>query len=114
MRADWSSRDGSSTTSTSCSRSAVTTVSAIENDGFEVEGTRVAFTQSYRGGVDAPAVVLTLDVRGEPPEGVAVLDLLGRHVHGSGGAVLDSVREFCRKRGIRFEPGPWSYPGGLI
>ena len=89
-------------------------VSAIENDGFEVEGTRVAFTQSYRGGVDAPAVVLTLDMRGDPPEGVAVLDLLGRHVHGSGGAVLDSVREFCRKRGIKFEPGPWSYPGGLI
>jgi acetyltransferase-like isoleucine patch superfamily enzyme len=89
-------------------------VSAIENDGFEVEGTRVAFTPSYRGGVDAPAVVLTLDVRGEPPEGVAVLDLLGRHVRGSGGVVLDSVREFCRKRGIRFEPGPWSYPGGLI
>jgi hypothetical protein len=28
--------------------------------------------------------------------------------------VLDAVREFCRKRGIRFEPGPWSYPGGLI
>ncbi len=89
-------------------------VSAIENDGFEVEGTRVAFTQSYRGGVDAPAVVLALDVRGEPPEGVAVLDLLGRRVHGSGGVVLDSVREFCRKRGIKFEPGPWSYPGGLI
>jgi len=89
-------------------------VSAIENDGFEVEGTRVAFTQSYRGGVDAPAVVLTLDVREEPPAGVAVLDLLGRRVNGDGGVVLDSVREFCRKRGIRFEPGPWSYPGGLI
>jgi len=43
-----------------------------------------------------------------------VLDLLGRHVHGTGGVVLDSVREFCRKRGIRFEPGPWRYPGGLI
>ena len=89
-------------------------VSTIENDGFEVEGTRVAFTRSYRGGVDAPAVVLTLEVRGEPPEGIAVLDLVGRHVHGSGGVVLDSVREFCRKRGIRFEPGPWSYPGGLV
>jgi hypothetical protein len=28
--------------------------------------------------------------------------------------VLDSVREFCRKRGIRFEPGPWRYRGGLV
>ncbi len=91
-------------------------VSAIEGSdprGFEVEGTRVLFTPSYRGGVDGPAVVLALDVRGDVPDGVAVLDLLGRRLHGSGGVVLDSVREFCRKRGIRFEPGPWRYPGGL-
>jgi acetyltransferase-like isoleucine patch superfamily enzyme/glycine cleavage system H lipoate-binding protein len=89
-------------------------VSAIESDGFEIEGTRVAFVESYSGGVDAPAVVLALDVRSEAPEGVAVLDLLARRVHGSGGVVLDSVREFCRKRGIKLEPGPWSYPGGLV
>jgi hypothetical protein len=74
----------------------------------------VVFTSSYAGGVDGPAVVLALDVRGDVPHGVTVLDLLGRRVHGSGGAVLDSVREFCRKRGIQFEPGPWSYPGGFI
>jgi acetyltransferase-like isoleucine patch superfamily enzyme len=89
-------------------------VSAIDNDGFEVQGTRVAFTTSYRGGVEAPAVVLALEVGGDVPDGVAVLDLLARRVHGTGGAVLESVREFCRKRGIRFEPGPWRYPGGLI
>jgi acetyltransferase-like isoleucine patch superfamily enzyme len=89
-------------------------VSAIDDDGFEVEGTRVAFAQSYRGGVESPAVVLALDVRGDVPDGVAVIDLLGRQVHGSGGLVLDSVREFCRKRGIKLEPGPWSYPGGLV
>jgi acetyltransferase-like isoleucine patch superfamily enzyme len=92
-------------------------VSAIEGDdprGFEVKGARVLFTPSYRGGVGGPAVVLTLDVRGGVPDGVAVLDLLGRHVHGSGGVVLESVREFCRKRGIRFEPGPWRYRGGLV
>ena len=89
-------------------------VSAIADDGFEVEGTRVSFTSSYRGGVDGPAVVLALDVRADVPDGVAVIDLLGRTLHGSGGVVLDSVREFCRKRGIKLEPGPWSYPGGLI
>jgi acetyltransferase-like isoleucine patch superfamily enzyme/glycine cleavage system H lipoate-binding protein len=89
-------------------------VSRVEDDAFEVEGTRVLFTSSYRGDVQAPAVVLALDVRGDAPEGVAVLDLLGRRIHGSGGVVLDSVREFCRKRGIRFEPGPWRYPGGLV
>ena len=89
-------------------------VSAIQDDGFEVEGTRVAFVQSYRGGVDAPAVVLALGVRGDVPDGVAVIDLLGRRQYGTGGVVLDSVREVCRKRGIRLEPGPWSYPGGLV
>ena len=89
-------------------------VSSIENDGFEIEGTRVAFTQSYRGGIAAPAVVLALEVEGDVPDGVAVIDLLGRRLHGTGGVVLDSVREFCRKRGIKLEPGPWSYPGGLI
>jgi acetyltransferase-like isoleucine patch superfamily enzyme len=89
-------------------------VSAIEDDGFEIEGTRVVFTQSYRGGIATPAVVLALEVGGDVPEGVAVIDLLGRRLHGTGGVVLDSVREFCRKRGIKLEPGPWSYPGGLI
>jgi hypothetical protein len=59
-------------------------------------------------------VVLTLGIAGDPPAGCAVLDLLARRVHGSGGAVLDAAREFCRKRGIRFEPGLWRYPGGLI
>ena len=59
-------------------------------------------------------MVLALDVRADVPDGVAVIDLLGHTLHGSGGVVLDSVREFCRKRGIKLEPGPWSYPGGLI
>ncbi len=89
-------------------------VSAISDDGFSVEGTRVVFVQSYRGGVDGPAVVLALGVQGDVPDDVAVIDLLARRLHGSGGVVLDSVREFCRKRGIRLEPGPWSYPGGLV
>jgi len=60
-------------------------------------------------------VVLTLDrARGELPDGWALLDLLGRTVEGAGGEVVDSVREFCRKRGIRFSPGPWRYGGGLV
>jgi len=63
---------------------------------------------------DGEVVVLTLQVAGDLPPGCAVLDLLGRRIHGMGGVVLDSVREFCRKRGIRFEPGPWRYRGGLV
>ncbi|HUF02200.1 MAG TPA: biotin/lipoyl-containing protein [Gaiellaceae bacterium] len=93
-------------------------VSALREEGdersFEVEGTRVSFAPTYRG-TDAPrAVVLALAVDGDVADGVAVLDLLGRRIHGSGGVVLESVREFCRKRGIRFEPGPWRYPEGLV
>jgi acetyltransferase-like isoleucine patch superfamily enzyme len=89
-------------------------VSAIEDDGFEIQGTRVAFVESYRGDVAAPAVVLALAVQADVQDGVAVIDLLARQVHGNGSVVLASVREFCRKRGIKLEPGPWSYPGGLI
>jgi acetyltransferase-like isoleucine patch superfamily enzyme len=63
---------------------------------------------------DGEVVVLTLEVRGDPPPGCAVLDLLARRIHGEGGVVLDSVRELLRKRGIRLEPGPWRYRGGLI
>ena len=63
---------------------------------------------------DGEVVVLTLAVAGEAPAGCAVLDVVSRRVHGSGGVVLDSVRELCRKRGIRFEPGPWRYRTGLV
>jgi acetyltransferase-like isoleucine patch superfamily enzyme len=84
------------------------------DDGFELDGVRVLFTPRYEGGIDGEAVVLTLQASAEPPDGVAVLDLLGRNVHGEGGAVLDAARELCRKRGIRFEPGPWRYTGGLV
>jgi carbonic anhydrase/acetyltransferase-like protein (isoleucine patch superfamily) len=84
------------------------------DDGFEVAGVNVLFSPSYTGGVDGDAVVLTLESRVDDPEdGVAVLDLLARQIHGGGGPVLDEVREHCRKRGIRFEPGPWRYGGGL-
>jgi acetyltransferase-like isoleucine patch superfamily enzyme len=92
-------------------------VSAIADGdlrSFEVEGTRVGFVPVYRGGIEAPAVVLTLEAKAEAPEGVTVLDLLARRLHGESGVVVDSVREFCRKRGIRLEPGPWTYRGGLI
>ena len=80
----------------------------------------VLFVERYVGSVGLAAgpagtVVLTLDrARGDAPEGWAILDLLGRTVEGTGGEVVDSVREFCRKRGIRFSPGPWRYPGGLV
>jgi acetyltransferase-like isoleucine patch superfamily enzyme/glycine cleavage system H lipoate-binding protein len=98
----------------------VSAVTAGEARGFEVDGTHILFTPTFRGAQDLPrgtseAVVLTLEVQGRDfPEGTAVLDLVERQLHGGEGVVLDSVREFCRKRGIRFDPGPWRYRGGLI
>jgi acetyltransferase-like isoleucine patch superfamily enzyme/glycine cleavage system H lipoate-binding protein len=91
----------------------VSAISDGESRGFEVAGVHVLFVPSFTE-ASPEAVVLALEVRGDPPEGVAVLDLLARRVHGSGGVILESVREFCRKRGIRFEPGPWRYRGGLV
>jgi acetyltransferase-like isoleucine patch superfamily enzyme len=91
--------------------------------GFEVIGPepcgRVLFVETVGTGASVPGgdgetVVVTLEVTGDVPPACAVLDLLGRRVHGEGGVLLDSVREFCRKRGIRFEPGPWRYRDGLI
>jgi acetyltransferase-like isoleucine patch superfamily enzyme len=92
----------------------VSAISEGDERAFEVEGVRVSFVPRFEGGGAGDAVVLTLEVGAEPGDGVAVLDLLARRVHGGGGVVLDSVREFCRKRGIRFEPGPWRYRGGLV
>lgn len=100
-------------------------VSALEGvDGFVLEtdggAWHVLHVDRYAGPGGLPpgqagTVVLTLDrARGELPGGWALLDLLGRTVEGAGGEVVDSVREFCRKRGIRFSPGPWRYGGGLI
>ncbi|HVS84016.1 MAG TPA: biotin/lipoyl-containing protein [Gaiellaceae bacterium] len=92
-------------------------------DGLEVGGDRgagrVLFVESLRGGVEpgtGETVVLTLDARdGETVPGVVVFDLLARQAYGHDGGVLaDSVREFCRKRGVRFKPGPWRYGGGLF
>ncbi len=60
-------------------------------------------------------VVFTLGVEGSPPSDVVVFDLLARRIHGTDkGLVVESAREFCRKRGIRLAPGPWRYRGGLI
>jgi carbonic anhydrase/acetyltransferase-like protein (isoleucine patch superfamily) len=65
---------------------------------------------------EAETVILTLAYDGGGlPAGVSVFDLIGREVHGAGGGPLhESVRELCRKRGIRFTPEPWRYLGGLI
>jgi hypothetical protein len=98
-------------------------VEPIVDGGFAINAgertSHVLFRARLDGAFQAPktdgeTVVLTLGLDGEAPSGCSVLDLLGRQVHGTGEIVLDSVREFCRKRGIRFDPGPWRYRGGLL
>jgi acetyltransferase-like isoleucine patch superfamily enzyme len=71
------------------------------------------------GPVDLPAggieetVVLALELEpGRVPDGYVVFDLLQKRIHGESSPLVDSVREFCRKRGIRLEPGPWRFSGG--
>ncbi|MGI8886438.1 MAG: hypothetical protein ACR2G9_05945, partial [Gaiellaceae bacterium] len=91
----------------------VSAISDGESRGFAVEGVQVVFVPVFSE-ASPEAVVLTLEVGGQPSAGVVVLDLLNRKLHGSGGIVLESVREFCRKRGIRFEPGPWRYRGAPV
>jgi acetyltransferase-like isoleucine patch superfamily enzyme len=66
------------------------------------------------GAAAAERVVLVLHGARRVPGAVAVVDLLGRHVHGEGGVLLETVREFLRKRGIRCTPLPWRYRDGLI
>jgi acetyltransferase-like isoleucine patch superfamily enzyme len=92
--------------------------------GFAVSAgearSHIVLVERLRAGDELPAgaaetVVLTLEYAGDtPPDGTAVIDLLGRQLHGTGGVALETVREFCRKRGIKLSPGPWRYPGGLI
>jgi acetyltransferase-like isoleucine patch superfamily enzyme len=102
-------------------------VGALEDDGLhgfavDADGRRsvVIFAERVENADEFPAapagtVILTLAYAGEgAPDGYAVVDLLARRLYGRGGVVLDSVREFCRKQGIRLAPGPWRYPGGLI
>jgi len=44
----------------------------------------------------------------------AIMDLLAKKLVGSCGIFGESTREFLRKRGIRLQPGPWRYQGGVI
>jgi acetyltransferase-like isoleucine patch superfamily enzyme len=91
--------------------------------GFEVRvdgaASVVAYLERIAGDYEPPSsdgetVLLTLELENDPPAGCAVLDLIERRAHGEGGIVLDSVRELCRKHGIRFLDSPWRYRGGLI
>jgi hypothetical protein len=60
------------------------------------------------------SVFWTFATASSVPQGCTVFNLLAKQVQGNGGVFAESAREFLRKRGIRCEPGPWRYSGGLI
>ena len=90
-------------------------------EGIAVDGAgRVLFVEAFAGDGIEPA--RRRDGRaharpgGRAAGGIAPSSTCSRgEAHGeTGGVLCDSVREFCRKRGIRFAPGPWRYSGGLV
>jgi len=59
-------------------------------------------------------VVLTFVDEAAPAvaPGVTLLDLQGYRIFGVQDALSDTIREFCRRRGIRFRPYAWRYRVG--
>ena len=92
----------------------VSAISDGETRGFEVDGVTVAFVPSFTE-ASPEAVVLTLEMSGEPADGVAVLDLLERRVHGSrrgrprlGSRVLPQARDQVRAGAVALSRRPAS------
>jgi acetyltransferase-like isoleucine patch superfamily enzyme len=89
----------------------------VQRDGKRF---RLSFIETLSDGSFQPepgdeSIIWTLNDSGENiPEASTVIDLLAKRFSGGGGVFAETTREFLRKRGIRLEPGPWRYSGGLI
>jgi acetyltransferase-like isoleucine patch superfamily enzyme len=82
-----------------------------------VEGTAVQFIPTWDSAALANrrrVVVLTFTDAAAPvaPPGVTLFDLVAARVFGVQDDLSDDVREFCRRRGIRFRPFAWRYGVG--
>ena len=81
---------------------------------------RLSFVAVLSEGAFQPAgedesIVWTLsNLGGNPPGASSVMELLAKRFSGEAGVFAETTREFLRKRGIRLEPGPWRYSGGLL
>lgn len=95
-------------------------VTMSEDDAFVLRHADEDYLVALRGYGSSPAmaaqsgVLWTLDSRQDRGDGWTVFSLLEKKVSGAGGVVAETSREFLRKRGIRFTPGPWRYREGLI
>jgi acetyltransferase-like isoleucine patch superfamily enzyme len=77
--------------------------------------TDAAFVAALRARSYTRVVVLSFDpaalaAAGVP--GVTIFDLAGQQVSGAQDTFSDEVREFCRRRGIRFRPFAWRHGVG--
>jgi acetyltransferase-like isoleucine patch superfamily enzyme len=89
----------------------------FRHDGEEQ---RVTFCDTFVSGPAASArgvatTIVGLEGGDAPaaPE-VVLFDLKRRRVSGQSTAVSEGVREFLRKAGIKLEPWPWRYQGGIL
>jgi acetyltransferase-like isoleucine patch superfamily enzyme len=80
------------------------------------DGRSVHFAAAWTAGgvaVRSRLVVLTFNADpGGVPAGVTLFDLANPQVTGMQDQLSDEVREFCRRRGIRFRPFAWRYGVG--
>lgn len=83
---------------------------------IEIEGGSIRFEPTWPAAAtpEGRCIVLTFADNGVGPlpAGVTVFDLAGGRVIGSQDELSDEVREFCRRRGIRFRPFAWRYRTG--
>jgi acetyltransferase-like isoleucine patch superfamily enzyme len=98
-------------------------VSEVTEDSFSLarDGQRyeLRFVEAYavsHSGNDPECshVLWVLEAGEKAPEGATIFNLLEKTVDGATNIFTESAREFLRKRGIRFQPGPWRYRRGLI
>jgi acetyltransferase-like isoleucine patch superfamily enzyme len=97
-------------------------VKAAENDDgivFQIDGDAlIRFTNSAEWsntGSDGRRLILLAfpaAPRDSAPPGVTLFDLTASRVAGLQDPLSDEVREFCRRRGIRFRPFAWRYRVG--
>jgi acetyltransferase-like isoleucine patch superfamily enzyme len=101
----------------------IETVTLEENLAFKVKHAGVEFGLALQIGKltnalekDVSWVVWTLGSSTQTPnDGFVTMDLLTPHVSGTGNPIwTGTVCEYLRKRGLKIQPIPWRYRGGLI
>lgn len=79
---------------------------------------RVTFCDAFVAADASPAMATTVVALGggDAPtsDDVVLFDLKRRRVFGRPTPVSEGVREFLRKAGIKLEPSPWRYEGGIL